>query len=143
MPLCPYSIEYKDGSILLNTIIQKHHCNILGICHGGLLTALADTCMYLMACHKVDVKRALTVDIIYKFYAVVKPDDYITLVSKVDYILDGRTYVLCSIIRDNNIVFLEGLNFNRSVQYQSYGMNTLTKTNHDVCLSLYIMFSII
>jgi len=40
--LQPIYRRIEDGCVSLGLRVEKHHCNLMGICHGGVLMTLAD-----------------------------------------------------------------------------------------------------
>ena len=43
-------VSVDEGQAVLSLTVEKHHCNGLGICHGGITFSLADSC-FAFACN--------------------------------------------------------------------------------------------
>ncbi len=46
-PLGPLYGKREDNSIVLGMVVEPHHCNPGGTCHGGMLMTLADMLLLL------------------------------------------------------------------------------------------------
>ena len=43
-------VSVDEGRAVMELTVEKHHCNGLGICHGGITFSLADSC-FAFACN--------------------------------------------------------------------------------------------
>ncbi|GGC91739.1 PaaI family thioesterase [Chelatococcus reniformis] len=48
----PFHVRIKDGHLSLGFRIEPKHCNIAGVCHGGMLLTFADIQMAIAAKHQ-------------------------------------------------------------------------------------------
>ncbi|MGJ8589633.1 MAG: hydroxyphenylacetyl-CoA thioesterase PaaI [Yoonia sp.] len=43
-------VSVDEGTAVMSMTVEKHHCNGLGMCHGGITFSLADSC-FAFACN--------------------------------------------------------------------------------------------
>lgn len=48
----PFHVRIKDGYLSLGFRIEPRHCNVAGVCHGGMLLTFADIQMAIAAKHQ-------------------------------------------------------------------------------------------
>lgn len=84
-------VELKNiapGSCEMTLTIKNHHLNGHGVCHGGFITTLADTC-FAYACNSYN-KNALASDISVTFLSPGRIDEVLTATTK-EITVIGRT----------------------------------------------------
>ncbi len=52
----PFAMKIADGQLNLGFYVQPKHCNVAGICHGGMLLTFADIQMAIAGKHQEDLQ---------------------------------------------------------------------------------------
>ncbi len=52
----PFAMKIADGQLRLGFYVQPKHCNVAGICHGGMLLTFADIQMAIAGKHQEDLQ---------------------------------------------------------------------------------------
>ena len=76
--LAPIYMKLVDGRPVLGMFIEKHHCNFIGIAHGGCLMTLMDMALSGVVCAAIgNYTITPTVSSSFDFMAAAKPGDWI------------------------------------------------------------------
>lgn len=69
---------YRNGEAVFGFYVQKHHCNPMGICHGGMIMLMFDIVLGAAAHHASGAKHGLpTINMNLDFVAPAFVDDWI------------------------------------------------------------------
>jgi len=80
----PFYERRRGGDVSLGLRIEERHCNSRGICHGGLLTALADVALgYAALAHAKGPTSFVTVHLSMDFAGSAKVGDWIETEARV------------------------------------------------------------
>ena len=81
-------VSVDDGTAIMSLTVQPHHCNGLGICHGGITFSLADSC-FAFACNSRNQATVAQNNMI-TFTAPAKVGDVLTATAQ-EVSLTGRS----------------------------------------------------
>ena len=84
-------VPTSDGKVHLELTVDKQHTNFCDICHGGVLTTMADTAMGIV-CNELN-KSVVTLNLSIDFMHAVKMNTRIIATAKI--IHNGRQTMLC------------------------------------------------
>ena len=84
-------VPLDDGDVRLALNIEEKHTNFYDVCHGGVLTTMADTAMGI-ACNQLN-KSVLTMNLSIDFMHPVRLNTRIMAVPKI--IHNGRQTIVC------------------------------------------------
>ena len=85
------AVPDSDGEVHLELIVDHKHTNFCNICHGGVLTTMADTAMGII-CNELN-KSVITMNLSINFLHAVKLQTKIVAVPKI--IHNGRQTMVC------------------------------------------------
>ena len=92
-------VPLDDNDVRLELTIEEKHTNFYDVCHGGVLTTMADTAMGI-ACNELN-KSVLTMNLSIDFMHPVRLNTRIIAVPKI--IHNGRQTMVCECnMVDNN-----------------------------------------
>jgi uncharacterized protein (TIGR00369 family) len=94
----PLYAAWRNEQFVMGMIIEEHHCNPFGICHGGMLTSFADMLLPYGAMYTLGIKRRFTPTISLQI-------DFLAPVNLGSWI-EGTCQPLQS---TNNLLFSQGL----------------------------------
>ncbi len=81
----PMFARFRGGEFVLGFRVEPVHCNLMGTCHGGMMSTLADIMLILGAAAQADLKRyMITVSLNTDFVGPARAGDW----------LEGRTQVV-------------------------------------------------
>ena len=76
--LSPIYMKLVDGKPVIGMFVEKHHCNFIGIAHGGCLMTLMDMALSGVVCATIgNYTITPTVSSSFDFMAAAKPGDWI------------------------------------------------------------------
>lgn len=52
----PFAMKHENGVLNLGFYVEQRHCNIAGICHGGMMLTFADIQMAIAGKHQEDLQ---------------------------------------------------------------------------------------
>ena len=81
----------RDGQIVLELTVDERHVNLYNICHGGVLTIMADTAMG-AACLALG-KKVVTISLTIEFMHAVSYGS--TIFTRASVLHDGRKTMTC------------------------------------------------
>ena len=84
-------VPIDDGDVRLELVIEERHTNFFEVCHGGVLTTMADTAMGII-CNQLN-KSVLTMNLSIDFLHPVRLNTRIIAVPKI--IHNGRQTMVC------------------------------------------------
>ena len=84
-------VPLVDGSVQLELTVEERHTNFYDVCHGGVLTTIADTAMGII-CNQLN-KSVLTMNLSIDFMHAVKMNTRIIAVPRI--LHNGRQTMVC------------------------------------------------
>ena len=84
-------VPLDDGSVQLELTVEERHTNFYNVCHGGVLTTIADTAMGII-CNQQG-KSVLTMNLSIDFMHAVKMNNRIIAVPRI--LHNGRQTMVC------------------------------------------------
>ena len=84
-------VPLVDGSVQLELTVEERHTNFYDVCHGGVLTTIADTAMGII-CNQLN-KSVLTMNLSIDFMHAVKMNTRIIAVPRI--LHNGRQPMVC------------------------------------------------
>lgn len=84
-------VPTDDGKVHLELTVGKQHTNFCDICHGGVLTTMADTAMGIL-CNEIN-KSVVTMNLSIDFLHAVKMNTRIIAAARI--IHNGRQTMVC------------------------------------------------
>lgn len=72
----PFYSRRGDGPARIGVRIEQHHCNTMGVCHGGMVATLCDAVLGFTIAEACGTRQMLTVSLNTDFVGAVKKGDW-------------------------------------------------------------------
>jgi len=94
----------SENEYHFKTTIKENHLNSAGITHGGFIAAIVDAGAGTAAHRAVDNKPCVTISLELKFISVVKLDQEIIGITKIQKKTKSMVFLTCELKAENKIV---------------------------------------